>query len=269
MDFVQKEHYGPQDLVEIVRLLRAPDGCPWDRQQTHASIRMNFIEETYEAAEAIDAGDPEMLREELGDVLLQIALHAQMEDEAGHFDFDSVCDRVCKKLIYRHPHIFGQVKADSAEQVLNNWDELKKKEKHQSTAASNLEAVPVTLPGAMRAAKLQKRAAGWGLGWQDTADALETAQQAGQRLTAQTQEDKQSAAMALLFAAVGAVRAAGLDAELVLTRASETFTRTAACAEAQLAQEGGFAALSEEDKQRLWRQLTTFPKGEKPIIIKE
>ena len=263
MDFVRKEHYGPQDLVEIIRLLRAPGGCPWDRAQTHASIRMNFIEETYEAVEAIDAGDSEMLQEELGDVLMQIALHAQMEAEAGRFDFCDVCDRVCKKLIYRHPHVFGTLQVEGAEQVLQNWDELKKKEKHQGTAASNLGAVPVTMPGAMRAAKLQKRAAGWGLGWQDTADALDTLQQAGRQLgAAQSDADKQSAAMALLFAAVGAVRAAGLDPELALTRASEGFTRAVAAEEQPLAEQGGFAALSEQDKQNLWRRIIMFPNGE-------
>ncbi len=266
LDFERKEHYGPQDLVEIIRLLRAPDGCPWDREQTHASIRMNFIEETYEAVEAIDKGDPELLREELGDVLMQIMLHAQMEAEAGRFDFDDVCDRVCKKLIYRHPHVFGTAQADSAEQVLQNWDELKKKEKHQSTAAENLAAVPITLPGAMRAAKLQKRAAGWGLGWQDTAGALDAAHRAGERLAgAGDPGEKQAAAMALLFAAVGAARAAGLNPELSLTRACEGFTAAAADAEAQLAAKGGFAAQSEPDRQSLWRRMTEFPKGEKPF----
>ena len=138
MDFLFKEKYGAADLIEIVRILRAPGGCPWDREQTHASIRMNLIEETYEAAEAIDAGDPAMLEEELGDVLLQVALHAQMEAEAGRFCFDDVCDGICKKLIFRHPHIFGNVEVASSEEVLRNWDDLKRKEKHQETEEYDL-----------------------------------------------------------------------------------------------------------------------------------
>ena len=150
IDWPEKERYTAEDLVEIIRILRRPEGCPWDRAQTHQSIRKNFLEETCEVLEAIDADDPRMLREELGDVLMQIALHAQMEAEAGRFDFNDVCDRVCKKLIYRHPHVFGTLQVEGAEQVLQNWDELKKKEKHQGTAASNLGAVPVTLPGAPR-----------------------------------------------------------------------------------------------------------------------
>ena len=130
MAFSLKENYGPQDLIEIIRILRAPDGCPWDREQTHASIRMNFIEETYEAVEAIDKEDSELLREELGDVLMQVALHAQMEAEAGRFDFDGVCDRVCKKLIYRHPHVFGDhAQAATPEEALALWKEMKQKER--------------------------------------------------------------------------------------------------------------------------------------------
>lgn len=260
MEFSLKEKYGAADLIEIVRLLRAPGGCPWDREQTHASIRMNFIEETYEAAEAIDAGDPAMLEEELGDVLLQVALHAQMEAEAGRFTFDDVCDGICKKLIYRHPHVFGDVTADTSGQVLKNWDELKKKEKHHETAASDLEAVPTTLPGAMRAAKLQKRAAGYGLGWHEAQEALSAAAAAGEALCAAAErEARAQAAGRLLFAAVGAVRLAGVDAELALTRASETFTAAAAEAERRAEAKGGFSALSGPERDELWRGITKFP----------
>ena len=263
MAFSLKENYGPQDLIEIIRILRAPDGCPWDREQTHASIRMNFIEETYEAVEAIDKEDSELLREELGDVLMQVALHAQMEAEAGRFDFDGVCDRVCKKLIYRHPHVFGSAKVETAGQVLQNWDELKKKEKDQQTLASNLEAVPVTLPGAMRAAKVQKRAAGYGLCWQDAAEPLEQLSEAGKRLSAAEESERQLAAQQLLFAAVGAVRAAGLNPELSLTRACEQVTQLLARREAE--SENGLAELSDEEKKQLWREITMFPNGENPL----
>ena len=122
VEFVQKPRYTAQDLVRIVALLRQPEGgCPWDKAQTHASIRQNFIEETYEAVEAIDLGDPELLQEELGDVLLQVALHCQMEAERGAFDFDEVCNGICQKLLYRHPHVFGDVAAATPDEALRNW----------------------------------------------------------------------------------------------------------------------------------------------------
>ena len=118
VDFQYKDSYGVKDLEEIVRLLRAPGGCPWDAEQTHQSIRRNFLEEAYEAVEAIDEGSPEHLKEELGDVLLQVVFHALMEQEAGRFDLDAVADGICKKLIFRHPHVFGEVSVSGTGEVL-------------------------------------------------------------------------------------------------------------------------------------------------------
>ena len=131
MDFQYKETYTISDLLEIMRLLRAPDGCPWDRVQTHESIRKNFIEETYEAIEAIDKADYDLMREELGDVLMQVIFHSIMEEETGRFTFDDVCDEVCKKLILRHPHVFGSVNAETPDEVLKNWDAIKMQSKSQ------------------------------------------------------------------------------------------------------------------------------------------
>ena len=141
VDFQYKDSYGVKDLEEIVRLLRAPGGCPWDAEQTHQSIRRNFLEEAYEAVEAIDEGSPEHLKEELGDVLLQVVFHALMEQEAGRFDLDAVADGICKKLIFRHPHVFGEVSVSGTGEVLSNWEELKRKEKGQATNTDALEAV--------------------------------------------------------------------------------------------------------------------------------
>ena len=148
-DFELKEHYTIDDLLHIMRILRGEGGCPWDREQTHASIRKNMIEETYETVEAIDRQDSGMLREELGDVLLQVVFHTQMEQERGVFNFDDVCDGICQKLILRHPHIFGDVVAKTSDQVLKNWDEIKKKEKGQTSAAQTLRSVPAVLPALM------------------------------------------------------------------------------------------------------------------------
>ena len=158
VDFQYKDSYDVNDLVEIVRILRSPGGCPWDAEQTHESIRRDFLEETYEVAEAIDEGSTEHLKEELGDVLLQVALHTRMEEEQGNFNLNDVADGVCKKLIYRHPHVFGDVSVSGTGEVLTNWDALKRKEKHQATHTDALNSVARSLPALWRAEKVQKKA---------------------------------------------------------------------------------------------------------------
>ena len=156
--YPEKQQYTADDLAAIIAILRDPEcGCPWDKVQTHTSIRMNFLEEAYEAVDAIDLNDPALLCEELGDVMMQVVFHAQIEREAGHFTFDEVCDGVCRKLINRHPHIFG------GDESIKDWDSLKNKEKGRLTLADELESVPKALPALMRAAKLQKRAARYGV----------------------------------------------------------------------------------------------------------
>ena len=168
--YPEKQQYTADDLVAIIAILRDPDcGCPWDKVQTHTSIRMNFLEEAYEAVDAIDLNDPELLCEELGDVMMQVVFHAQIEREAGHFTFDEVCDGVCRKLIERHPHIFG------GDESIKDWDSLKNKEKGRLTLADDLESVPKALPALMRAAKLQKRAARYGVQTESAADAIAAA----------------------------------------------------------------------------------------------
>lgn len=159
-----KERYTVADLLDIMALLRAEDGCPWDREQTHESIRANFIEETYEVIEAIDTKDSALLREELGDVLMQVVFHARISEEEGDFTFDDVADEVCRKLVVRHPHVFGDVEADTTDKVLTNWDKIKAETKHRDTLADTLNSVPRTLPSLMRATKIAKKAAKAGYG---------------------------------------------------------------------------------------------------------
>ncbi len=163
INFLRKEKYGFEDLVEITRILRSDDGCPWDREQDHKSIRMNFVEETYEACEAIDNDDPVLLLEELGDVLAQVVFHAELENEAGRFDISDVANGVCKKFIERHPHVFGDIQADTAAEVLKNWDDIKRREKKQKTHFSAMDSVARSLPSLMRAEKLQSKAKKAGL----------------------------------------------------------------------------------------------------------
>ena len=224
LDWQPKAPYTAEQLLEILRILRDPEnGCPWDKVQTHASIRKNFLEETCEVLEAIDADDPVLMQEELGDVLMQVAFHAVMEEERGHFTFEDVCREVCEKLVFRHPNIFASSAAQNA--GINGWDALKNKEKGRTTLADELATVPATLPALMRAQKLQKRAAGHGLGQQDAAAAQHQLENAAQAFGKADAAAKQEAAGQLLFAAVNAARLAGVDAEEALTFASKHFAQ--------------------------------------------
>ena len=223
-DWPERERYTAEDLLQIIRILRdRENGCPWDKVQTHASIRKNFLEETCEALEAIDADDAAMMREELGDVLMQVAFHTVIEEERGRFDFEQVCREVCEKLVFRHPNIFASSAAENA--GINSWDALKNKEKGRTTLADELATVPATLPALMRAQKLQKRAAGHGLGQQDAAAAQHQLENAAQAFGKADAAAKQEAAGQLLFAAVNAARLAGVDAEEALTFASKHFAQ--------------------------------------------
>ncbi|MBE6618160.1 MAG: nucleoside triphosphate pyrophosphohydrolase [Ruminococcaceae bacterium] len=159
----EKNEHKIGDLVDIMRILRSEGGCPWDREQTHETIRKNLIEETYEVVEAIDTKNTALLREELGDLLLQVVFHARIAQENGEFDFDDVCNDICKKLIIRHPHIFSDVEADTSEKVLENWDKIKMREKSQKTPVESMDSVARTLPALMRAEKLASKAAKSGL----------------------------------------------------------------------------------------------------------
>lgn len=155
--FSFKDVYGIGDLLQIMQCLRSEGGCPWDREQTHESIKKNLIEETYEVIEAINQQDKALLCEELGDVLMQVVFHAQMEAEEGSFTFENVADGVCKKLIERHPHVFGEVEVTGSEEVLRNWDDIKKRSKGQTSQTETMLSVPRELPALMRATKVQKR----------------------------------------------------------------------------------------------------------------
>ena len=219
IDFPHKEHYTAEDLVAIIRILRDPEnGCPWDKVQTHSSIRMNFLEEAYEAVDALDANDAELLCEELGDVMMQVAFHAEMEEETGTFTWQDVCDGVCRKLVLRHPHIFG---AAPGMEGINDWDALKNKEKGRVTLAQDLQSVPKAMPALMRSAKLQKRAERC-LGKQP-ADLSVLADAASRVGSSPDRAQAEQALGELLFEAVRLARDAGLDPEQALQRCNERF----------------------------------------------
>ena len=173
VNFQRKQRYGWEDLLTIMHLLRAPEGCPWDREQTHQSIRRNFLEETYEALDAIDRNDIPGMCEELGDVLLQVVFHSVMEEEQGRFTADDVVDGVAQKLVFRHPHVFGAAEAADSAQALEGWEAQKKKEKGFTSPADAVEAVPHTLPALWRAEKIVSRSVKAGFNWDSAAGALD------------------------------------------------------------------------------------------------
>lgn len=257
VNFQYKDAYGVADLVEIVRLLRAPGGCPWDAVQTHESIRRNFLEEAYEVAEAIDEASPEHLREELGDVLLQVVFHAGIEADAGRFDLDGVADGVCKKLIYRHPHVFGDVQVSDTGEVLTNWEALKRTEKGQATTTDSLEAVARSLPGLWRAEKVQKKAAKAGFDWPDVSGALDKLFEEIAELRRAVDEGSNVAEELgdVLFSAVNVARFVQVDPEQALTDATDKFIHRFQRVEAQALEKGRSLTdmdLAELDK--LWEQ---------------
>jgi len=237
-----------------MELLRAPGGCPWDRAQTHASIRRNLLEEAYEAAEAIDQDDPVHLKEELGDVLLQVVFHAQLAQEEGAFTFDDVVDGVCKKLIFRHPHVFGTADARGPEGALASWEAQKREEKAQKTTGDALDAVARSLPALMRAEKLQDKAAKAGFDWPGISPALDKLSEEVEELKAAVREGSnvEEELGDVLFAAVKAGRFAGLDSELALHAACEKFIRRSRKMEALAG--APLDSLDLPALEELWRQ---------------
>ena len=231
VDFQRKRRYGWEDFLEVMRLLRAPGGCPWDAEQTHGSIRRNFLEETYEALDAIDRDDPAGMCEELGDVLMQVAFHAEIEKERGRFTMDDVVDGVTQKLVYRHPHVFGGAEVENSGEVLVNWEILKRKEKSQATTADAIEAVPHTLPALWRAEKIAGKATKAGFRWDSAAGALGKLEEEARELR-QAVEDGGDVSLPhgvreelgdLLFIAANLAQLAGVDPEDALHRACDKF----------------------------------------------
>jgi tetrapyrrole methylase family protein/MazG family protein len=237
------------ELVRVMARLRAPGGCPWDAEQTHRSLARHLLEETHETLDAIDADDRELLREELGDVLLQVVFHAQIAEDDGAWTIDDVADGIVEKLIRRHPHVFGDVEVSGADEVLVNWERIKADEKGRKPLEDD---IPASLPALARAAKVQRRAAGWGFGWRSTASALEALREEVAELEVSPSEEEVGD---VLFAAVAVARSIGVDAESALRRTirgfAERYERFSA-----LVRERGLDpdALPEAEIRRLFRE---------------
>ena len=227
MDFEFKDKYDINDLISLITLLRAPQGCPWDREQTHTSIKNNFIEETYEVIEAINQNSISGLREELGDVLLQIVLHCEMESEKGNFNFYDVCDELCKKLIVRHPHVFGDKIANNTKEALDSWDSVKESIKGTRTASSKRDSIPVELPALMRAQKVQSKAAKVGFDWDNQDGAFsklnEEINELKIALSHNNQAEIEDEFGDVLFSCVNISRFIGVDSEESLKASTDKF----------------------------------------------
>lgn len=227
VDFIRKDKYNIEDLLQIMELLRGPGGCPWDAEQTHKSIRKDFIEETYEVIEAINKDDKELLKEELGDVLLQVVFHTQIEKESNCFDFSDVCDGLCKKLIERHPHVFGDINVSSTDEVLSNWDTIKRKSKGQKTQGSSMLKVPKELPALMRAQKIQSKAKKAGFDWDNIDGAFEALYSEIDELKSAMKngnaDEIKNEMGDLLFSCVNVSRFLDVESEEALTLSNEKF----------------------------------------------
>ena len=211
-------------LREIVAQLRAPHGCPWDREQTHVSLKPHLLEECYELFDAIDDGSSEELREELGDLLLQVVMHSQMAAERGEFTFDSVADGIANKLVRRHPHVFGDVELGTSEAVLKHWETLKRTEKQERK--SILDGVPRALPALARAQKIQAKASRVGFDWPGPEPAWEKVVEEIEEVKRVGSDDERAAELGdLLFALVNVIRLRHLDAEQLLNSATTKFQR--------------------------------------------
>lgn len=260
MDFELKNRYDFSDLIRVIQILRSPDGCPWDKVQTHKSIRQDFIEETYEAIEAIDTDDKELLKEELGDVLMQVVFHARIEEEENSFDINDVCDGICKKMIVRHPHVFADAVADTPDAVLDNWDKIKMKTKSQTTQSEVLGSVSKALPSLMYSQKVQHKASKVGFDFESTDAALgKVSEELSELKTAIQNNDPENMAEELgdlLFSVVNVSRFIGVDSEKALYDASHKFVSRFAQVE-QLCKERGIdmASSSISVLDSLWEEV--------------
>jgi len=240
VDFVSKLRYDVYDLKNLINILCSSDGCPWDREQTHESIRRNLLEEAYETAEAIEDKNTENLIEELGDVLMQVVFHADIAERTNDFNLDDIADATCKKLIRRHPHVFGDVRAKTGEESLVFWEDIKSKEKYHQTVSDSMRSVARCLPELWRAEKIQKKATKAGFDWADHTGALdalrteltelENAITIGHNISEELGD--------LLFSAVNVSRFFGIDPEEALKEASDKFIKRFTCVEKMAARQG-------------------------------
>ena len=252
-----KERYTIEDLLEIMRILRGENGCPWDREQTHESIKKNLIEECYEAIDAFDSGDDKAFANELGDVLLQVAFHATIASERNGFNFDDILYELCTKLITRHTHVFGEDKAVSGADALETWEKNKKKERVNKTCTDTILEIPHGFPALLRAQKVSKKAAAAGFEWDNIDGVIEkVAEEAKELQCAKTQEEKEEEFGDLLFTMVNVARHMGIDSETALGKATSKFIdRFSRMESAIIADNKSLEGLSQAEMDVYWCKI--------------
>ena len=257
-ELLEKENYDVYDLVKLVGVLRGEDGCPWDKEQTHKSIRDDFIEETYEVIEAIDTEDHKLLREELGDVMLQVVFHARIEEEKESFDINDVANDICKKLIHRHPHVFGDVVAETSDKVLSNWEKIKSDEKERKTVTDKLRAIPPMLPALMRAQKVGKKAACFDF---ENAELVmdkvsEELCELSEAIDSKNQSDIEEEMGDLLLTLTSLCRKLNVDAEVALSKATDKFIERFSRLETEVAERGkDINSISMTEADAIWEEI--------------
>jgi tetrapyrrole methylase family protein/MazG family protein len=246
-----------QTLMDIVARLRAPGGCPWDREQTHESLKRNLLEESYEVIEAIDQGNPAVLSEELGDLLVQVAFHADIAKEAGDFQLEDVLRKINAKLVRRHPHVFADGHAKDAQEVERNWEQIKAEErKEKGESKSPVEGIPGDLPALAYAQLMQDRVGKAGFEWDDISGVLDKiVEEVAELKAAATPEEKMHELGDLLFTMVNLTRWSGEHAEDVLRKANQRFGKRYLGMEKLAAERGlDFNSLSLDQKEELWQE---------------
>jgi len=268
VDFVSKPDYDINDLKQLINLLCSPDGCPWDREQTHESIRRNMLEEAYEAADAVRQGNINDLIEELGDVLMQVVFHANIAQRSGEFTFDDITTATCKKLIRRHPHVFGDIKANNGEESLSVWDDIKRKEKQHKSTSDAMKSTARDLPALWRAEKIQSKAAKIGFDWPDYTGALNSLhkeikelEEAINNLKANPDDPDAKNAVTeelgdILFSTVNTARFFKTDPEEALGLTTDKFISRFICLEQKAAEQNkNFKDMSLDEMEELYQSV--------------
>ncbi len=248
-----------KELVDVIATLRSENGCPWDREQTHESLKSTLIEETYETLEAIDTGDPSKLKDELGDLLMNVMLQAQIAAEHKNFDIYGVIETITEKLIRRHPHVFGDVEVEDSDEVIKNWEAIKRQEAGYSDRKSVLDGIPNAMPMLLRAQKIQNRAARVGFDWEELTDVIAKVEEELEEVKASIRADEPEAVAMelgdLLFAIVNLCRFMEIQAEETLRQANRKFITRFKWMEAELERRGlNFESQDLESLDAIWEE---------------
>ena len=272
VEWEYKEKYGLEDFIRLIDVLRGPGGCPWDIKQTHESLKHNVVEEAWEVVDAINEGSEAHLREELGDLHMQVIFHASIAKEHGGFTLDDISDEAVKKLVHRHPHVFGTVKADTPDEVLTNWDAIKRADRGQQSAASAMDGIPRGLPGLMRSEKIQSKAAKYGFDWPDVSGAMDKLREE----TAELQEGIDAGDIEnikeeigdALFSVVNVARFYKLDTEECMHAACEKFIRRFRYLEEGAAREGlRLEDMTLGQMERIYQEARHELEGKEPVPV--